>query len=155
MPDKKSAIPQSAKKILYNGFFTVKEIEEISKMKTPDGSLQEVNINGDLWKAVRKRRMADVNHLRSQRYSDVQIRAMLGRLARAKDAPTPWDFLKIEYKPAKLVKDYQEKVKAIKAKINKQFTAITGDKYFKPVAVHNARYSPVRRPIPPHKRSKG
>lgn len=151
MPDKElyDAIDRADKRKLYREFFTVKEITEIDSAVTPDGeTMQEIDIESDVWKAVRARRRAAVLSLRSRGFSDIQIRIQFNKAVKMKGAPTPFELLRAEYgdefQPEKKDdRDYQTKVKKIKEKINKFY----GSRYFKDVAIKQPKYKPVRRKI--------
>lgn len=87
------------------------EIRRISNARTPDGSFQEIDISGPAWQSTIESRRTWVASLIRAGWSKDDIRASLRRYYRRRRGRSPFDFLKIEYRPPKRLTDFQYALK--------------------------------------------
>lgn len=101
------ALNNKQKQVLWESGFTRAEIAAYNGATTPDGEhFQHIDITTKAWKANIARRSRAYNKLIKKGFKDTDIRAQFQRYYVVRGGQSPWDFLKVEYKPPKMTKDY-------------------------------------------------
>lgn len=88
------------------------EIRQFMEAETPDGETQYVNIDTKPWQAALRSRRTWVLQMRKRSWANERIvRCILDYYVRG-TRRSPWDFIKIEYRPPRKLTDYEAKVKS-------------------------------------------
>jgi len=100
-------LTRAQKEYMYKAGFLVREISAFANAKTPDGkTLQDFKFLSEPVQDMIRTRMGYVAKLRSQGWNDLQVRMRINMLyQRKRGKASPWDFLKIEYRPEKKMSD--------------------------------------------------
>ena len=94
--------------------FTAYEIREFSKATDPsDVSQPLIDLDSPLWQRVMDSRRKWVDDKINRGWTESQIENAISEYYRKGKEPSPYDFLKAEYKPP-LRRDYYEEVRARK-----------------------------------------
>jgi hypothetical protein len=106
MPEKES-LNQTQKRYMYNAGFLLHEINAFAHAVTPDGKkMQDFNFMAEVFQDMIKTRIEYVRKLKAQGWNDMQVRQRVNMLyATKRGKASPWDFLKIEYKPGVAISD--------------------------------------------------
>ena len=97
--------------------FTAYEIGEFSKATDPsDVSQPLIDLDSPLWQRVMDSRRKWVDDKINRGWTEFQIENAFDEYYRKGKEPSPWDFLKAEYKPP-LKRDYYEGVRARKQRL--------------------------------------
>lgn len=92
------------------------EIRKLNEAVYPDGRPQVINLETEAWKAVIHSRYAWITDKLENGWSSKRISGAVMGYYIGKRERTPFDFLKVEYKPPRKLTDYQE---AMQTRINK------------------------------------
>jgi len=140
---------RAQKEYMYKHGWLVSEIKAFANARTPDGKkMQNLDFMSAPFQDMLQSRDKYVNRLRALGWNDLQIRQRINMLYISKRGKaSPWDFLKIEYKPPTKLSDNAWTTK-LKAKL--RITRKLGSGYGKPIHREmRPRYQPVIRELPP------
>ncbi len=100
-------LTRSQKEYMYRAGFLIREISAFANAKTPDGkTLQDFQFMSEPVQDMIRARMEYVKKLQQQGWNDLQVRQRINMLYnRKRGKASPWDFLKIEYRPEKKMSD--------------------------------------------------
>lgn len=118
------------------------EIRAFDTAKTPDGSQQHFNVDSKVFLAMRRSRVRYVADLRRAGWEQYEIKERISKFA--KKTNNPWQYLKLEYQPAKKLVDFQDAMLRRKSKIRSAVTKGLGYNYGR-----SSRNTVVRRRVPP------
>lgn len=139
---------RTQKQYMYKHGFLLNEINAFAHAMTPDGKkMQDFNFMADSFQQMIRTRDEYFIKLRAQGWSDIQIRQRINMLyTRKRGKASPWDFLKIEYQPAKKVTDF---VWSTKLKAKSRIVRTLGAGYSKPMHKETRpRFAPTVRALP-------
>lgn len=140
---------RAQKQYMYNHGWLLSEIKAFSNARTPDGKkMQNLDFMSAPFQAMLKSREGYIKKLRQSGWNDMQIRQRINMLYTSKRGKaSPWDFLKIEYKPPTKLSDniWATKLKA-KLRISRKLGAGYSARMRKET---RPRYQPVIRELPP------
>lgn len=107
-----SVIDKSTKKQLIEDGFLPFEIHAMMNAKTSSGAKQStIPINGKAWGAVRRSRIKYIVDLKRNGWSGDEIKVKISQFYRGKNkSAAVFQWLKMEYKPARKVVDFQAAV---------------------------------------------
>ena len=97
-------------RILRRSGFHPWEIKKYDEAVAPDGTPQVINLQTKTWQAAIASRRAWVQDKLRRGWSRPQIAGAIMGYYIMKRERSPFDFIKIEYKPPKQLTDYQEAV---------------------------------------------
>lgn len=123
---KKGTLTTAQRNMLLKEGFTPWEVRQYNLARTPDGSLQDFAFNSKPFIAARKSRQKWVEDLKKAGWKKVEITQKIMDYYKLKAGRTPYDFLKLSYKPPKVVSDFQD---AIKRKIRSRVSRTFGRAY--------------------------
>lgn len=102
--------------------FLESEIRKISRARAPDGSLQQTDIDGIAWQKTLESRKRWVGQRLDEGWSKEEIRRRILRYYKRKAGRSPFDFLKLEYKPPQKLTDFQYALKLrARARVSRTF----------------------------------
>ena len=102
---------EDALKLRRSGFLPW-EIKKFDEAKAPDGSPQQLNVNTKTWQAAMESRRRWVGDKMRRGWTPKRIAvSIIGYYVMHKGA-SPFDFIKVVYKPPKGLTDYQQAAKA-------------------------------------------
>lgn len=145
----RETLNQAQKMYMYKNGFLLSEIKAFANARTPDGKrMQNLNFASAPFQDMIRTRIAYVEKLKHQGWNDMQVRQRINMLYTRKNGKTsPWDFLKIEYRPGKTMTDISW---ATKLKAKSRISRTLGAGYSKPMHKETRpRYKPVIRNLPP------
>ena len=88
------------------------EIMQLNRAKTPTGKVQRhIDIHSRLWMAVRRSRIRFIADMKRLGWNDLEIKQKIIEYYKKGKNNTVYGFLKSEYKPPKMIQDYDEAVK--------------------------------------------
>lgn len=96
------------RQILDKSGFIEEEIDAFGDARAPDDTPQVINIQSGTWQDAIRSRLAWWNDKRNMGWPEVKIREALRRYYRQDEERSPWDFIKVEYRPPKRLTDYQD-----------------------------------------------
>lgn len=96
--------------MLKSGFLP-SEIMAIDRAKMPDGKQQESIYNSEPFKAMIKSRREYITDRMKEGFTRLHVKDKIKEYYRLKSGRSPFDFLKLEYKPTKRLTDFVEAVK--------------------------------------------
>ena len=140
---------QSQKRYMYSHGFLLSEIQAFANARTPDGKrMQNFNFMAEPFQDMIQTREAWVKKLKTAGWSDLQVRQRINMLyANSRGKSSPWDFLKIEYKPPTTVSDTMW---ATMLKAKGRIVRKLGAGYSKPMRKEiRPRFTPKVRELPP------
>jgi len=148
MPERET-LNRAQKRYMYNHGWLLSEIKAFSNARTPDGKrMQNLDFMSAPFQAMLKSRDQYVNKLKTLGWNDMQIRQRINMLYTSKRGKaSPWDFLKIEYKPPTKLSDnvWATKLKS-KLRISRKLGAGYSTRMHRQ---ERPRYQPVIRDLPP------
>ena len=139
---------QAQKRYMYNHGFLLSEIKAFANARTPDGKkMQNLDFMAAPFQDMIKTRETYVARLKQQGWNDLQVRQRINMLYTVKRGKSsPWDFLKIEYKPPTTVSDT---VWATMLKAKGRIVRKLGAGYSKPMHKETRpRFIPTVRDLP-------
>ena len=140
---------RAQKQYMYNHGWLLSEIKAFSNARTPDGKkMQNLDFMSAPFQAMLKSREGYIKKLRQSGWNDMQIRQRINMLYTSKRGKaSPWDFLKIEYKPPTKLSDniWATKLKA-KLRISRKLGAGYSARMHRE---GRPLYQPVIRELPP------
>lgn len=103
--------------------FTPYEIRRIDEAKTPDGKPQKAVLSDGPWQDAMANRFAYVRRLRQKGWKPVEIARAINSYYRKYKKASPFDFLKLEYKPPKKLTDYRSSLtfRKSRARVTRKF----------------------------------
>ncbi len=143
------ALNRTQKEYMYRHGWLISEIRCFDNARIPDNKrLQNLRFDSAPFQDMLRTRDAYVNRLKALGWSDLQIRHRINMLYITKRGKTsPWDFLKIEYRPAKTISDTMWAT-MLKSKL--RIAKKLGAGYSKPMRKEiRPKYIPVIRELPP------
>jgi len=148
MPERET-LNRAQKEYMYKHGWLIKEIQAFANARTPDGKrMQNFDFMAAPFQSMLKSREQYVNKLKNLGWDDTQIRQRINMLyIRQRGKTSPWDFLKIEYRPPTKLSDnaWATKLKA-KLRISRTLGAGYSTRMHKET---RPRYHPVIRELPP------
>lgn len=143
------SLTAAQKKKMYQSGFLISEIKAFANARTPDNkSIQNFKFDSAPVQDMIKSRANYVSKLHKLGWTDLQIRNRINMLyIRKRGKMSPFDFLKIEYRPPTIMSDitWSTKMKA-RSKISRAL----GTAYSTPIKKEvRPRYKPVVRELPP------
>lgn len=148
MPERET-LNQAQKQYMYKHGWLLSEIKAFANARTPDGrKMQNFNFMAAPFQDMLKSRSDYVNRLKNLGWNDMQIRQRINMLYTSKRGKaSPWDFLKVEYKPPTKLSD---NVWATKLKSKLRIARKLGAGYSRPMhKQERPKYQPVIRELPP------
>ena len=140
---------QAQKEYMYLHGWLISEIKAFANARTPDGKkMQDFDFNAAPFQAMLKSRNEYFSKLRKLGWNNLQIRQRINMLYTSKRGKaSPWDFLKIEYKPPTKLSD---SVWATKLKSKLRISRKLGAGYSSRIQREDRpRFQPVIRELPP------
>ncbi len=99
------------KKILLDTGFLPDEIKQFDAAKTPDDKQQDLDFDSAPFQAMIESRRKWILNLKKRGWNNAQIIIQLKRYYALKSGRSPFDFLKLEYRPPKKLTDFVEATK--------------------------------------------
>lgn len=99
------------------------EVLQFNQAVAPDGTPQVINIRSATWSAAIASRRQFVQRQRIRGWSPLQIGQQILSWYKRGLIESPFDFVKKEYKPPRLVSDFQE---ARRQRVKKQVAVVYG-----------------------------
>ena len=146
----RESLNQAQKKAMYNAGFLLHEIKAFANARTPDGKkIQDFNFMSAPCQAMIQTRIQYVEKLKDRGWNDLQVRQRVNMLYTTKRGKaSPWDFLKIEYKPPTAVSD---NLWATMLKAKARIARTLGSGYSKPMRKETRpRFEAKIRELPPN-----
>lgn len=102
--------------------FLEEEIRAFDEAVDPAGKPQKINLDTGTWRDAMRSRLAWLRNMKRVGIPDDRIAAGIRRYYRMGSGRSPWDFLKIEYRPPRRLTDYQIALKSRqKAQVSRAF----------------------------------
>lgn len=98
-------LSEEAKKTLEEAGFTKMEIGIIDRSETK-GTPQQTDISAGVWQSAIESRKTFVGRMADEGLDAGDTQDMVDEYYAGEGEATPWDFIKIEYKPAKKLADF-------------------------------------------------
>ena len=117
------ALSAKEKSILKSSGFLPNEIEAFDTAKTPDGEKQKLAFDSAPFMSMIMSRVKWITDLKERGWSNSQIINQIRRYYHMKSGRSPFDFLKLEYKPPKKI-DFIEASKTrtrVKTRVSNTF----------------------------------
>ena len=105
------ALGRKEKAILADAGFTAYEIKKFDNAKTVDGKFQDLNFASITFQRMISSRRQWRKRLTDEGWTPAQIKGTIEKYYRRRAGRSPFDFLKIEYQPAKVLSDYAHAIK--------------------------------------------
>ena len=142
------ALNYTQKQYMLRKGFLPYEVKAFADAKTPNGKQQNLDFHSKPFQSMISERERYIHKLAMKGFTPMQSRQRIEMLYKAKRGKaSPWDFLKIEYRPQKKVTDT---VWATMLKAKQRIARTLGSGYSKPIRKDTRpRYTPKVMELPP------
>ena len=148
---KKGTLTAAQRNLLIKEYFTPWEVRQYNLSKSPDGTLQDFDFNSKTFMAARRSRQKWAEDLKKAGWKRQEINMKIMQYYNLKAGRTPFDFLKLSYRPHKVVSDF---VAAVRSKIRSRVSRTFGRAYGRRIRpALRPRYVPKRPRFPTRPKS--
>ena len=138
-----SLTAEQKRQLAHDGFLP-SEILAYSRAVTPTGQVQALNYDSQTFSMARKSRREWVKQLLNEGWSTLEIKEQVNQYYKKNKSKSPFDWLKLEYQPAKKIVDFQSAMATKKRAIRRSATRQLGYGYGRKL-----RRKPYKRKVAP------